>query len=113
MLVWAILLGVFGFDATVTLVRRMTHGERWYEAHRQHAYQRAVQSGFTHRRVTVAVLTLDIALVVLAFWGARGSLRLIEALAASGVLLAAAYLWVERRQPMILIKPDWPRLADR
>ncbi|MEW6291340.1 MAG: glycosyltransferase family 4 protein [Thermodesulfobacteriota bacterium] len=38
--VWLILLAVFFVDATVTLVRRICSGERFYEAHRSHAYQR-------------------------------------------------------------------------
>lgn len=40
--VWFILSGVFWVDATLTLVRRMLAGERWYEAHKSHAYQHAV-----------------------------------------------------------------------
>lgn len=31
----------FWVDATITLVRRMIKGERWWEAHRQHWYQRS------------------------------------------------------------------------
>jgi Fuc2NAc and GlcNAc transferase len=41
--VWLILSGVFWVDATLTLVRRMLTGERWYEAHKSHAYQHAVE----------------------------------------------------------------------
>ncbi len=39
-LLWTLLLGAFVFDATVTLFRRIAHGERWYHAHHSHAYQR-------------------------------------------------------------------------
>jgi len=39
--VWLILGGAFIVDATVTLLRRMLKGERWFEAHRSHAYQKA------------------------------------------------------------------------
>ena len=38
--VWLILAALFVTDATVTLLTRMMRGERWYEAHRSHAYQR-------------------------------------------------------------------------
>ena len=38
--VWLILLGVFFMDATVTVIRRILNKEKFYEAHRQHAYQR-------------------------------------------------------------------------
>ena len=49
--IWLILMSAFVVDATITLLRRALHGERWYTAHRIHAYQRAVQSGRTHARV--------------------------------------------------------------
>jgi Fuc2NAc and GlcNAc transferase len=40
--------------------------ERWYEAHRSHAYQHAVQAGASHRQVTVAILGLNVVLGVAA-----------------------------------------------
>ena len=36
---WAILLGPFVVDASLTLARRIMQGERWLMAHRTHAYQ--------------------------------------------------------------------------
>jgi Fuc2NAc and GlcNAc transferase len=58
--VWAILLGVFIVDATVTLIIRMVRGLRWYEAHRTHAYQHAAAAFGSHRRVTLAVLIINV-----------------------------------------------------
>lgn len=40
--VWLILGAVFFVDATFTLFWRMLAGERWYEAHKSHAYQHAI-----------------------------------------------------------------------
>jgi len=37
---WLVLAAAFVTDTTVTLLNRMVHGDRWYEAHRSHAYQR-------------------------------------------------------------------------
>lgn len=37
---WLVLAAVFVTDATVTLATRMLRGDRWYEAHCNHAYQR-------------------------------------------------------------------------
>ncbi|MGD2119016.1 MAG: glycosyltransferase family 4 protein [Chromatiales bacterium] len=39
---WSVLIlfGLFLVDASFTLIRRMLRGERWYEAHRSHAYQK-------------------------------------------------------------------------
>ncbi len=58
--VWAILLGVFIADATVTLLRRMVRGERWYAAHRSHAYQHLARRWGSHRRVTLAVAAVNL-----------------------------------------------------
>ncbi|MEO6667779.1 MAG: glycosyltransferase family 4 protein [Nitrospiria bacterium] len=69
LMVWAILLGVFLVDATATLIRRVVAGERWYEAHRSHAYQRAVQAGYSHREVTLAVLGVNVLLALFAVGG--------------------------------------------
>ncbi len=40
-------------DATITLVRRLLAGERVWQAHRSHYYQRLVQVGWGHRRVVL------------------------------------------------------------
>lgn len=56
---WLVLLGVFIVDATVTLMRRMFRGERFYEAHRTHAYQHAARILGSHKRVSLAVGTIN------------------------------------------------------
>ncbi|MCI0666828.1 MAG: glycosyltransferase family 4 protein [Methylococcaceae bacterium] len=56
---WLILFGVFIADATVTLLRRILRGERWYEAHRSHAYQHASRRFQSHRIVTLAVVVIN------------------------------------------------------
>jgi Fuc2NAc and GlcNAc transferase len=100
LLAWVILTAVFVVDATVTLVRRAVRGERWYAAHRSHAYQRAVQAGRTHARVTSSTLVLNLALFVLAVLCARWPAFLLPALAAALLLVGLAYLVVERECPM-------------
>jgi len=57
---WLILLGVFVVDATFTLVHRLLRGERVYEAHRSHAYQRASRRYKSHLRVTLAVVAINL-----------------------------------------------------
>jgi Fuc2NAc and GlcNAc transferase len=49
------LLGVFIVDATVTLIRRIVTGQKFYKAHRSHAYQHAVDRYGSHATVSVAV----------------------------------------------------------
>jgi glycosyltransferase WbpL len=58
--IWLLLGGAFFVDATVTLIRRLMRGERVHEAHRSHAYQWLARRWGSHRRVTVAVMTLNL-----------------------------------------------------
>ncbi len=48
-------------DATVTLLRRLLRGERIWEAHRNHYYQRLVLLGWGHRRTVLAEYVLMLA----------------------------------------------------
>lgn len=57
---WITILAVFLCDATYTLLYRIFQGKRWYEGHREHAYQRLVQYGLSHKNVTVGVLLVNI-----------------------------------------------------
>ena len=57
---WLILLGVFFVDATTTLLRRMIARERWYAAHRSHAYQHAAQKWSSHRNISLSVIFVNI-----------------------------------------------------
>lgn len=41
-------------DASVTLLRRILRGERFWQAHREHYYQRLIRMGWGHRRTAVA-----------------------------------------------------------
>jgi UDP-N-acetylmuramyl pentapeptide phosphotransferase/UDP-N-acetylglucosamine-1-phosphate transferase len=54
-------------DATVTLLRRLKRGERFWTAHRSHFYQRATENGLTVLRVVSEVFALNVTLAVLAF----------------------------------------------
>lgn len=58
---WLILLGVFVVDATVTLLRRVKRGEKFYEAHRSHAYQYAARTLGGHVKVSLAVAGINLA----------------------------------------------------
>jgi UDP-GlcNAc:undecaprenyl-phosphate GlcNAc-1-phosphate transferase len=42
-------------DTAVTLCRRVLRGERWFEAHRTHVYQRLTDGGMSHVGVAVTV----------------------------------------------------------
>jgi hypothetical protein len=51
----------FIVDASVTLARRALRGERVWEAHRTHYYQRMVQVGWGHRRTALIEYALMLA----------------------------------------------------
>lgn len=56
---WLILLGVFVADATLTLIRRVLSGQRWYEGHSSHAYQHAARKYKSHAKVTITLLVIN------------------------------------------------------
>ena len=82
---WGISAGAFPFwipvlvfspfivDATVTLLLRLSRGERVWEAHRSHYYQRLVLMGWGHRKTVVAEYGVMVATGATAFvissWG--------------------------------------------
>lgn len=95
-----LLLAVFLVDATVTLLRRVRRSERWYEAHRSHAYQRLVQAGWSHRAVTCAVGALEIALGLGAGLAIGRPALAPYVIAAAALALGTVYWLVERIRPM-------------
>lgn len=56
----------FTADATLTLGHRLWRGEPVGQAHRHHAYQRAVDKGLSHSLVSSRVIALGIVLIALA-----------------------------------------------
>ncbi|WP_343670195.1 glycosyltransferase family 4 protein [Paraburkholderia heleia] len=49
----AIVFSPFIADASVTLLRRLYRGEKFWQAHREHYYQRMVRSGIGHGRTAI------------------------------------------------------------
>lgn len=66
--VWfpALVFGPFIADASVTLLRRLARGEKFWQAHREHYYQRMVQMGAGHARTAIVWYVLMLAGVALA-----------------------------------------------
>jgi UDP-N-acetylmuramyl pentapeptide phosphotransferase/UDP-N-acetylglucosamine-1-phosphate transferase len=54
-------------DATLTLLRRLAKGERVWEAHRTHFYQKATDNGFSPLAVSTEVFALNVVLAALSF----------------------------------------------
>ena len=70
---WAPLLAFSPFivDASVTLTKRLLRGEKIWQAHREHYYQRLVQMGWGHRRTALAEYALMAAAGASAIWAIR------------------------------------------
>jgi Fuc2NAc and GlcNAc transferase len=100
LLLWVLLLGAFVFDATVTLCRRIAHGERWYHAHHSHAYQRMVQAGKSHATVSSMILAINMVLAALAIVAWLLPTLFLAAMGAGAILLSIIYISVERIRPM-------------
>lgn len=66
---WIILVASFVADATVTLVGRILARQRWFAAHRLHAYQKLSRRWKTHGKVTVLYIAINaVWLYPLAYW---------------------------------------------
>jgi len=90
-LVWVLLLGVFVVDGVSTFVRRLLRRKPPHEAHRTHAYQGAVQRGYSHSTVTLAVLLINAALSVLAWAAWRTPMLLLPLIGGAFILLFALH----------------------
>ncbi|RKP50845.1 MraY family glycosyltransferase [Trinickia fusca] len=71
--IWPIWFPVMTFspfigDASVTLARRLLRGEKFWQAHREHYYQRMVRSGVGHARTALCWYAVMLAGTALAVW---------------------------------------------
>lgn len=100
---WVALLvfSPFIVDATVTLLHRLWRGEKVWEAHRSHCYQRLVLLGWGHRRTVLVEYALMLACAASALWGVSLPPAGQLALATLWLVLYGALLWgvgwLERR----------------
>ncbi|CAN0618898.1 Glycosyltransferase family 4 protein [Burkholderia multivorans] len=65
----AMVFAPFIGDASVTLARRLLRGEKFWQAHREHYYQRMVQLGVGHARTALLWYAVMLAGIALALWG--------------------------------------------
>ncbi|MCP5160064.1 MAG: glycosyltransferase family 4 protein [Hahellaceae bacterium] len=90
---WLILMSVFIADATMTLMRRIFRGQRFYEAHRSHAYQRLSRRWNSHAKVTGLLLAFNLLVLfplamMVMYWPQSGAAIFILTL---GGLMAGAW----------------------
>ncbi len=63
---YLLLLALFWFDASFTLIKRILRGEKFWEPHRQHLYQQAAQKGYSHLEITLFFVTVNMLLFIAA-----------------------------------------------
>lgn len=71
--VWPIWFPAMAFapfiaDASVTLAKRLARGEKFWQAHRDHYYQRMVRSGLGHARTAICWYLAMLTGIILALW---------------------------------------------
>lgn len=93
-----LVFGPFIADATVTLLQRLIRGDRVWQAHKEHYYQRMVRMGLGHRRTAWAGYFAMLVCAAAALFG-RTEPPAVQAMvfAATSALLAAVAAWVEVR----------------
>ncbi len=95
---WSLWLPILVFspfiaDSTVTLVKRFIRGEKIWQAHREHYYQRIVQSGFGHRNTALSGYLLMLVVGASAVWACSKDIAVqsLVALIWGGVYLALMF----------------------
>ncbi|SDQ95664.1 MraY family glycosyltransferase [Paraburkholderia tuberum] len=98
--VWfpALCFAPFIGDASVTLLKRLLRGEKFWQAHREHYYQRLVQSGFGHASTAWIWYLFMAAGILLAVWALQFALlyQWLVVVAWAAVLVVAG-LCIDRR----------------
>lgn len=92
------LSSVFWFDATFTLAKRAINKEKITKPHKKHAYQRAVQSGFSHQTTTLIALLINLSLFGLVYVGKLFEINSLIILGIALVLLYIIYQLVGKRK---------------
>jgi UDP-N-acetylmuramyl pentapeptide phosphotransferase/UDP-N-acetylglucosamine-1-phosphate transferase len=86
-------------DATLTLVRRLSSGERVWQAHRSHYYQRATDRGFSVTEIVARVFAVNVCLAVLALISVLQGSRFVDIAAlACGAAMVAWLLYTFSRR---------------
>lgn len=96
----SICLWFFLADGVFTILRRLSLGEKIWQPHRSHLYQRLVKTGLPHDRVALKVLGVAAVLGLLAIASARngGSNARWSVLVLAMACFLAYYLWTLRRE---------------
>ena len=84
----------FVADATITLVKRLLNGEKIWQAHKKHFYQRAVQNGFSHSQVSVRIAIVNAVLILCAIGSLYSAL---DALLVASIAVISLFIKFSKR----------------
>jgi len=62
--IWLILLSIFVCDTSLTLLMRFFLGKKWYEAHREHAYQKVILMMDSHKDILFFLIAVYVLLIL-------------------------------------------------
>ena len=109
LILWAQRDGIFPFwigvlvfspfivDATVTLIRRVLRGEKFWRAHKTHFYQRLARAGWGHRRAVLLEYAIMLGCGITALWVVHTTAEMQVAILAGWVLFYFSFFfWVSR-----------------
>ena len=103
-LFWLILMAVFLCDTTCTLLYRIQSKKKWYLAHREHIYQRVVQSGWSHAQVDLILMLINgVILLPISFFYLRLQTPATKLILIVFVFIvfSSAWLWLHKRFPIL------------
>lgn len=98
-IIWLMLSSVFWFDATLTLFRRRRNHELLSVAHKKHAYQRIVQSGFSHQKTVLFAIAINISILGLVFLAIQFPNLLLPLFVINLIYLYIIVRFVDKRFP--------------
>ena len=98
----------FLMDAGLTLSRRLLRRERFWEAHRQHFYQRAYDAGQSNWSILGRVALFNLVICALVFYLREASPLSTIMICGIGLALVSALLWslVRESKPALGISAD-------
>ncbi len=103
-----ILYSSFLFDTVYTILWRAIRGEKFWQAHRLHLYERLLSIGWSHLRVTLLYVGLSLVSLVLAFGYLRAGLVGRTAIVGCQLLICGGQLLfvkIVEGSKFVLLKP--------
>ncbi len=93
-------------DATVTLIRRLLRGEKIWQAHKTHYYQRLVRLGWGHRKTVLWEYVIMLACALSALWAVSQSVTAQWLVIAGWAVVYVSIAWYVSRLERATGRPD-------